>query len=405
MKGSFKFTFAPFTGTSIQDVAAYLQTQFNEVQLALRNISADLEAYPVLTKPPSRPKEGMVVFADGVNWDPGSGRGLYTYLNLNGNLHPIFLMGSDGGGTPVPGPPGPQGPQGLQGPPGPQGPIGPQGNSGDPGPQGPMPPVAGSDTQIQFNKQGTFGASSKFVWNDTNNWLGVGIAPTFPLTIYNNIPVTPGNIFIAIADNVGAGIGIDCYHDGAQSGSLNARRIRGTYANPRRTKSGDVLFRLGGSGGWAPDDSTNATLLGAFRGSIAFTASEDWRQNSYGTNIKFYITPIGTATNQECLTIDTYNNVGIFEPLPTARLEVKGQNTLSSNTALLIKDNTSTPLLTICNDGSFAFKDGTISLAQTGWSGTSTVLRTLLEDSTQVDIINVLSTLINDLKTKGIIAN
>jgi len=30
---------------------------------------------------PIRPREGMMAFADGVNWDPGSGKGFYVYTN------------------------------------------------------------------------------------------------------------------------------------------------------------------------------------------------------------------------------------------------------------------------------------------------------------------------------------
>jgi hypothetical protein len=33
----------------------------------------------VLNVAPSKPREGMVVFADGTNWNPGSGRGFYGY--------------------------------------------------------------------------------------------------------------------------------------------------------------------------------------------------------------------------------------------------------------------------------------------------------------------------------------
>jgi hypothetical protein len=30
---------------------------------------------------PSRPRSGMVVLADGTDWDPGSGQGFYGYYN------------------------------------------------------------------------------------------------------------------------------------------------------------------------------------------------------------------------------------------------------------------------------------------------------------------------------------
>lgn len=30
---------------------------------------------------PAKPREGMLVVADGTNWNPGSGKGAYEYLN------------------------------------------------------------------------------------------------------------------------------------------------------------------------------------------------------------------------------------------------------------------------------------------------------------------------------------
>ena len=30
---------------------------------------------------PERPEEGMIVIADGTDWNPGSGAGVYTYLS------------------------------------------------------------------------------------------------------------------------------------------------------------------------------------------------------------------------------------------------------------------------------------------------------------------------------------
>lgn len=30
---------------------------------------------------PAKPREGMVRFADGTDWNPGSGRGLYSYVS------------------------------------------------------------------------------------------------------------------------------------------------------------------------------------------------------------------------------------------------------------------------------------------------------------------------------------
>lgn len=37
--------------------------------------------WEVTTVAPTRPREGMIRFADGTDWDPGSGRGLYQYVS------------------------------------------------------------------------------------------------------------------------------------------------------------------------------------------------------------------------------------------------------------------------------------------------------------------------------------
>lgn len=35
----------------------------------------------VVTSPPTRPRDGLIAFADGVSWNPGEGKGLYVYTN------------------------------------------------------------------------------------------------------------------------------------------------------------------------------------------------------------------------------------------------------------------------------------------------------------------------------------
>lgn len=34
---------------------------------------------PILAAAPKKPREGMLAIADGTNWNPGSGKGLYEY--------------------------------------------------------------------------------------------------------------------------------------------------------------------------------------------------------------------------------------------------------------------------------------------------------------------------------------
>jgi len=37
------------------------------------------EQNPITFNPPDKPREGMVRYADGTSWNPGSGEGLYVY--------------------------------------------------------------------------------------------------------------------------------------------------------------------------------------------------------------------------------------------------------------------------------------------------------------------------------------
>ena len=38
---------------------------------------------PAINVAPERPISGMIVHADGTNWNPGSGQGIYAYYNLS----------------------------------------------------------------------------------------------------------------------------------------------------------------------------------------------------------------------------------------------------------------------------------------------------------------------------------
>lgn len=60
-----------------------------EIQWAIREFHKIREQFehgivktiPILAVAPEKPYEGMLVGADGTNWDPGSGRGAYEYIN------------------------------------------------------------------------------------------------------------------------------------------------------------------------------------------------------------------------------------------------------------------------------------------------------------------------------------
>lgn len=68
-------------------VSIDLETFVAAVYQELERISNDLQTGvgAVLLEehiaPPSKPRERMIVFADGVSWNPGSGKGVYAYYN------------------------------------------------------------------------------------------------------------------------------------------------------------------------------------------------------------------------------------------------------------------------------------------------------------------------------------
>lgn len=41
--------------------------------------TADVHQYPTLHAAPEKPRVGLQVYADGTDWNPGSGEGLYVY--------------------------------------------------------------------------------------------------------------------------------------------------------------------------------------------------------------------------------------------------------------------------------------------------------------------------------------
>ena len=64
-------------GQSFERLIDYVEAQFQEIESAFLE-SLALELRPIHAAP-KRPREGMIVFADGTDWNPGAGKGVYTY--------------------------------------------------------------------------------------------------------------------------------------------------------------------------------------------------------------------------------------------------------------------------------------------------------------------------------------
>lgn len=57
---------------------SWLLQELNRVANSF-TVSAQTTTLPVLTVEPTKKETGQIVFADGTEWNPGSGRGLYYY--------------------------------------------------------------------------------------------------------------------------------------------------------------------------------------------------------------------------------------------------------------------------------------------------------------------------------------
>jgi len=67
----------PLLSRSSDDVAQWTQ---NELQVIGRTLSSlPRVQVSVLNRAPASPRVGMVAYADGTNWNPGGGEGLYLW--------------------------------------------------------------------------------------------------------------------------------------------------------------------------------------------------------------------------------------------------------------------------------------------------------------------------------------
>ena len=110
-----------------------------------------------------------------------------------------------------------------------------------------------------------------------------------------------------------------------------------------------------------------------------------------------------TSTTQTHL----HGNLTVGTTTSGGRATFRGSGTTSATVGLLVENSTPTANFTIRDDGGFAFRGGTVGVAQTGYTTFTnlTTDRTCNANATTVEeLADILGTLIEDLKTKGIIA-
>lgn len=62
---------------TVDGLRQWIEEEFRRLALSLQ--IQDLVQFNILYAAPIGPTAGMLVFADGTTWNPGSGRGLYEY--------------------------------------------------------------------------------------------------------------------------------------------------------------------------------------------------------------------------------------------------------------------------------------------------------------------------------------
>lgn len=65
--------------TTVEELVRFVEEELRQVEKGQAETTA-LDLRPIFAEP-LRPREGLIVYADGTTWDPGSGEGVYVYQN------------------------------------------------------------------------------------------------------------------------------------------------------------------------------------------------------------------------------------------------------------------------------------------------------------------------------------
>lgn len=309
---------------------------------------------------------------------------------------------------------------------------------------------AGSTGQIQYNSGGAFAAEAALYYDATNNRLSVGGNTSPTGTITSRGAGTTTGVAFRIEDS-GATTRLEILDSGRTSLTTtaisNVASLEVTSTEPSGIGTGisirrsDVTKPLSAGNGqdantfffvrtesstygaaptiWGFSSTgvaaANPLKLTAIHGSTAPTAAAFRLQGNKTNGSTGYQALSATET------VISYSNfatelmaqlgngaMGIRNSAPTSTttLTVRGQGT-TTNTCFRCENNSGTVQFTIRDDGGFAFTGGTVGAAQTGYTTPTnlTTDRTFDANSTTIDeLADVLGTLIEDLKTKGIIA-
>jgi len=67
----------PDNPSQADDLVSWIRGELDAISKAMQE--PDFLTFKVWNTPPPKPREGSQAFADGTNWNPGSGKGFYEY--------------------------------------------------------------------------------------------------------------------------------------------------------------------------------------------------------------------------------------------------------------------------------------------------------------------------------------
>ena len=66
-----------------RELVRWIKQEFDKISKAVSSLEYQ---FPPMTEAPERYSIGFVAYADGVNWNPGAGEGLYVYKSTGWSL-------------------------------------------------------------------------------------------------------------------------------------------------------------------------------------------------------------------------------------------------------------------------------------------------------------------------------
>lgn len=141
--------------------------------------------------------------------------------------------------------------------------------------------------------------------------MGLGTIPSTVLNVYD----ASSAVFLLQGDATTSAI-VSAYISGAQAGSVSMRKYRGTRASPSAVVSGDSLGTLFFS---AYGGTTVRNLSQIVCEVDTFTSD-----SNISSNMRFLVSPAGSAAGAEVARFDPAGNFGIGNTAPKNKLDVTG---------------------------------------------------------------------------------